>query len=606
MIDLDKVNITIAGLRAHYQAGDFSAKELIGTLQLAWDKVDDNPVWTTRLNQEQLQHYLDKLDTLSVDDFPLYGIPFAIKDNIDLAGVPTTAACLDFTYTPSENAFVVQQLLNAGAIPLGKTNMDQFATGLVGVRSPEPWGPCKNALNPEIISGGSSSGSAVAVAKGLVSFSLGTDTAGSGRVPASLNNIVGLKPTRGLLSNRGVVPACKTLDCISIFALSADDANTVFNVAAQYDAKDSYSRANKHSNGKRYFSNNINASIKIGVPKKPQLEFFDNQEAENLFQQSLNQLEKCGAELIPIDFEPFSKAAKLLYEGPWVSERTVAIEAVKSDSLLPVIKQIVRGGKPQSAEEVFKAQYLLADYKRQADGELAKVDMVVMPTAATYFSINEVINDPIALNSAMGYYTNFMNLLDYAAVSVPSGFYNNKVGFGVTLFKQAFADKELLSLASVLQQHCDLPLGATPLKAIADSASSIEPSGNINVVVCGAHLEGLPLNWQLSERGATLKASTTTSSNYRFYALAGGPPKRPGLIRDTENGAAIEVEVWRVPKENFGSFVAEIPHPLGIGKVELADGSWCSGFICEPEGIDGAEEITQFQSWKNYLHALAL
>ena len=602
MLDLDKIDITIGGLRQHYQAGDFSPRDLIGALLQRGDTYTDNPIWITRLSLDQLEHYIHQLESLNIEDAPLYGIPFAIKDNIDLAGIPTTAACPGFSYTPDESAFVVQQLVNAGAIPFGKTNMDQFATGLVGVRSPEPWGPCKNALNENIISGGSSSGSAVAVALGLVSFSLGTDTAGSGRVPASLNNIVGLKPSRGLLSIRGVVPACKTLDCVSVFALTADDANRVFDVAAQFDNQDAFARPNQFNNGSRYFGKFTNSTkLKIGVPLAEQLEFFGNSEAKTLFQQSIDLIAKV-ATIKPIDFSPFKNAANLLYEGPWVSERKIAIEQVNSDSLLPVIKNIIREGPARTAEDGFKAQYQLAGYKRAADTVMRDLDAVVIPTNGTYYTIDEVLNDPVQLNSNLGVYTNFMNLLDFAAVSVPLGFYSNKVGFGVTLFAPALKDKKLLSITKILQSLQPLPLGALNEKYSNREAVGSAPRDGIDVVVCGAHLDGLPLNWQLKERGAILIKATTTSSNYRFYALAGGPPKRPGLIRDDKNGAAIDVEVWRVPQENFGSFVAEIPAPLGIGKVELADGSWCSGFICEAIGVIGAEEITDLKSWKAYLN----
>ena len=599
MLNLAEVDITIAGLRRHYLEHDFTPRELIAAIINKQTLYQDNPIWITALSPAQLDVYLQKLDAISPEALPLYGIPFAIKDNIDLAGVTTTAACPDFSYTPTENAYVVQQLLNAGALPLGKTNMDQFATGLVGTRSPEPWGPCKNALNPEIISGGSSSGSAVAVALGLVSFALGTDTAGSGRVPAALNNIVGLKPTRGLLSNRGVVPACKSLDCVSIFALTADDANTVFDVAASYDAVDSYSRANPHKNSKRYYGN-VQSPLSIGVPLDADLDFLGDANTKSLFQHARERI-SAFAELKPINFIPFKAAAKLLYEGPWLSERKIAIEDVDSKSLLPVIKSIIREGKSDSAETGFRSQYQLAQYKREADIILSTVDAIVSPTIATSYTINAVLNDPIQLNSNLGIYTNFMNLLDYAAVSIPVGFFDAGVGFGVTIFSHAFTDKQLLSIARQFQIAKPMTMGALPQTFLPGNIETLVPSNFVDVVVCGAHLQGLPLNWQLTERGAFRIKSTTTSPHYRFYALAGGPPKRPGLIRDVDKGGPIAVEVWRVPKENFGSFVAEIPHPLGIGKVELADGTWCSGFICEPGGAKGAEDITHLGDWKKFI-----
>lgn len=603
MSELLNRDITINGLRRHYQNGDFTPRELISKITTACDQVTDNPIWITRLTPEQLNIYVERLETQAMDDLPLWGIPFAVKDNIDLANIPTTAACPDFTYTPTDHAFVVQQLINAGAIPIGKTNMDQFATGLVGVRSPEPWGPCKNAFDDAIISGGSSSGSGVAVSLGLVSFSLGTDTAGSGRIPASLNNIVGLKPSRGLLSNRGVVPACKSMDCISIFALTADDANTVLDVAAKADTKEPYSRVNRYDNGQHYFGTDIKNRLTIGVPQLNQCDFFGNKEAQAIYEDKIERLKKI-ANIKEMDFSPLFEAAKLLYEGPWVSERKIAIEGVEPHSLLPVIDTIINQSVSLSAEEVFLSSYRLAELKQLADELCSSVDVMLTPTAGTYYYLNDVLNNPIQLNSNLGYYTNFMNLLDYAAVSVPVGQYENGVGFGVTVFSHAFTDKYLLSIARNIQQQFSLQLGATTLSYHPKELSTQSVAATIDVVVCGAHLEGLALNWQLSERGAKLVQKTTTSPHYRFYALAGGPPKRPGLIRDSENGAAIEIEVWRVPKANFGSFVAEIPHPLGIGKVELADTSWCSGFICETAGLEGADDITEFGSWRKYLGQL--
>ncbi|GAB1264404.1 allophanate hydrolase [Aurantivibrio infirmus] len=606
MISRKTLNMTITGLRQHYLHKDFTPAQLIEFLLEESANEQSNPVWIHLLDAEEIKPFLEALRGKSPNDLPLYGIPFAIKDNIDLVGIPTTAACPDFSYTPDDSAFVVQQLINAGAIPLGKTNMDQFATGLVGTRSPEPWGPCKNALNETIISGGSSAGSAVAVAKTWVSFSLGTDTAGSGRVPASLNNIVGLKPSRGLLSNRGVVPACKSLDCVSVFALNTHDANTVFDVAAKFDSEDPYSRRNSYANGSRYFTEHV-PNFRVGVPAVSDLAFFDNEEAQSLFADAKRAIKNAGGKFIEIDFSPFKEAARLLYEGPWVSERFLAIKALlqkSPDSILPVIKTIVGKGEAITAPDTYSAFYQLQAYYQKALAEFKKVDCIVTPTNGTYYSIAEVLDDPIQLNSNMGYYTNFMNLLDCAGIAVPTGFYKNKVGFGVTLFHRAMTDKRLLSIAANIEDQLQLNSGALDRRLSSNKSTTPfvkAPYASIPVVVCGAHLEGLPLNWQLKERGATFIESTTTYPAYRFYALAGGPPFRPGLIRDEQSGAAIDVEVWSVPREEFGSFVAEIPQPLGIGKVQLADGRWESGFICEPCGLEGAKEITELKSWKHYI-----
>lgn len=592
---LDQIDLSLTSLVDHYSRGDFTPLELA---KLILDVIEQdgnhNPIWIRVLSLEEIKKYTDQLVEMKRDQLPLYGVPFAIKDNIDLADIPTTAACPDFSYTPTKSAFVVEHLIRAGAIPIGKTNMDQFATGLVGTRSPEPWGACHNAFDENYIAGGSSSGSALAVAKGLVSFSLGTDTAGSGRVPASLNGIVGLKPSRGLLSTGGVVPACRSLDCVSIFARGIDDANAVFDIAARFDPNDPYARENLYANAKRYFGSPVK-TIRLGVPDSRQLDFFGNSEAESLFGQSMQKLADQSVELVDIDFSPFAEAAKLLYEGPWIAERYLAVGDLidtKPESLLPVINRIISPGKHISAAQAFSAQYRLMELKRQAQTELQKVDAVVTPTIGTIYTLEEIDAEPIQFNSNLGYYTNFMNLLDCAAVAVPTGFYANGVGFGVTLFHQAFSDKRLLSIATLLHSGVENFRKLKP------------PYTRVPIVVCGAHMEGLPLNWQLVERGGVLTRKTRTSEHYRLYALAGGPPYRPGLKRDEHAGKKIAVEVWSIPVENAGSFVAEIPAPLGIGKVELEDGTWESGFICEPCGLETAMDITETGGWRNYLKAM--
>lgn len=595
MRTLDQIDLSLTSLADHYSRGEFTPLELAKLILDAVEQDENrNPIWIRVLSLEEIKKYTDQLSEMKRDQLPLYGVPFAIKDNIDLVDIPTTAACPDFSYTPTRSAFVVEQLIRAGAIPIGKTNMDQFATGLVGTRSPEPWGACHNALNKNYIAGGSSSGSALAVAKGLVSFSLGTDTAGSGRIPASLNGIVGLKPSRGLLSTSGVVPACRSLDCVSIFARGVDDANAVFDIAARFDPDDPYARENSYANSKRYFGPPVKP-VRLGVPDSRQLDFFGNSEAENLFCQAIQKLAEQNVELVGVDFSPFAEAAKLLYEGPWVTERYLSVRELidtKPESLLPVINRIISPGKHISAAQAFSAQYRLMELKRQAETELKKVDAVVTPTNGTIYTLKEIEAEPIQLNSNLGYYTNFMNLLDCAAVAVPAGFYASGVGFGVTLFHQAFSDKRLMSIATLLYSKVENTLMPKP------------PYTRVPIVVCGAHMEGLPLNWQLVERGAVLVKKTRTSEGYRLYALAGGPPYRPGLKRDENAGKKIAVEVWSVPVENVGSFVAEIPAPLGIGKVELEDGTWESGFICEPCGLETAMDITETGGWRNYLKTM--
>jgi allophanate hydrolase len=597
----EQVDVSIAGLRAHYLDGDFKPAELVEYLLAKSARFGHKNIWIRQLEMGEIQSYIAALEHSSPAELPLYGVPFAIKDNIDLAGIPTTAACQDFAYLPQRSAFVVEQLIAAGAIPLGKTNLDQFATGLVGTRSPEPWGPCRNAFDDSYISGGSSSGSAVALALGLVSFSLGTDTAGSGRVPAALNNLVGLKPTKGLLSTSGVVPACRSLDVVSIFALTAQDAAAVFNVAAAYDPRDAFARANTFSNGAR-LSGVATGTTRLGVPPREQLAFFGDEQCEQLFFDNVAQWRDLGAEIVEIDFAPFLEAARLLYEGPWVTERFIATReqfAANADAIHPVVRQIIEPGRGLSAVSAFESQYRLAQLKKEADREMARTDMLLTPTIGSRYRIEQLLDDPIALNSNLGYYTNYMNLLDYSAIAVPGGFTANGMPAGFTLVADKCQDQKLLAWASRWQAEFPTGSGATGLQAGSNKAPAFKDAAFVDVVVCGAHLEGLALNWQLTERGAQLVEKARSAPNYRLYALADG--KRPGMIRDAVSGRDIEIEVWRLPAREFGGFVAGIPAPLGIGKVELADGRWESGFICDAYGLDGAADITHLGSWREYL-----
>ena len=596
-------NMTIPALLDAYRHHQLTPRALVETLLDRCDEYSEHNIWIRRLLITELEPYLKRLDDYDPFSLPLYGIPFAIKDNIDLAGIATTAACSAYKYIPKHSAYVVQQLIYAGAIPIGKTNMDQFATGLVGTRSPKPWGACKNAFNKAYISGGSSSGSAVAVSLGLVSFALGTDTAGSGRVPAALNNIIGLKPSKGLLSTSGVVPACRSLDCVSIFSLTTSDANLIFDIAASFDEQDQYARKISYSNNHRHY-NAVKPGFNFAVPQTGQLEFFANDSAQDLFANSIKTMESLGGIKHEIDFSVFMQAARLLYEGPWVAERYAVIEDLinkKEEALLPVIRQIIGAGADLKASDAFKAEYRMQKFRREASAIFKDIDFLFTPTVGTTYTIEEVEADPIRLNSNLGYYTNYMNLLDCCGVSVPVGMLDSGIPFGVTICGLAQTDRKMLSYANLLQQNLALPLGATQQALVPEQPSGLDAIPHVSVAVCGAHLQGLPLNWQLSERGARLQFKTTTSGNYRLYALAGGPPERPGLIRDSKNGTAIEVEVWSVPAAELGSFVASIPAPLGIGKVELQDGSWCSGFICEAYAVQNATDITEFGGWRNYL-----
>jgi allophanate hydrolase len=503
---------------------------------------------------------------------PLAGLTFAVKDNIDVAGVPTTAGCPAYAYTPKRTATAVQKLLDAGAVLVGKTNLDQFAAGLVGTRS--PYGAVKNAFNPEYISGGSSSGSAVAVALGCCDFSLGTDTAGSGRVPAAFNNVVGLKPTRGLVSNAGVVPACKSLDCVSVFAPGSAGALRALEAMQGYDAGDPWSR--------RASPVGLPAGgLRVAVPRAP--EFFGDREYERLYGEALARL---GGTRVEIDFAPFAEVQRLLYDGPWVAERLAPLAGFlhqHADDVHPVTRRVLETGRRATAVEAFLGLHRLAELRRAADAVWASADVIAVPGAPTVYTRAEVEAEPLELNSRLGIYTNFVNLLDYAAITVPAGFRADGLPFGLTLIGPAFSDRALAA-------HAARFLGEPPIAM---------PAPSVRVAVVGAHLSGLPLNGQLTERGATRVREARTSARYRLFDLADG---RPGLVRDGE-GRPIAVELWDMPLGGFGAFVAQIPPPLGIGTLELDDGEAVKGFLCEAYAVAGRRDITSFGGWKNYLQS---
>ncbi len=590
-------SLLIDDLLAGYRSGAMTVHEVLHGVIETIESAPVRNVWISRLTREQIMAFADALAGKSPDSLPLYGIPFAIKDNIDLAGLLTTAGCAEFAYLPERSATVVQKLIDAGAVPIGKTNLDQFATGLVGTRS--PYGACRNSFDRDYISGGSSSGSAVAVATGLVSFALGTDTAGSGRVPAAFNNLIGMKPTCGELSTLGMVPACRSLDCVSIFALSAADANRVFQAARGHDARDAYSRAPGSLPARTV---RPSTPRRFGVPRGEQLEFAGDAEYQDLFRAACERMVALGWQRIEVDLAPFLEAARLLYDGPWVAERHAALAtflATNRDAMHPVTRQIVERGGALSASALFAAQHRLMDLKRIAGGVWTDIDILFTPTAPTLFRVDEEAREPFALNTKLGYYTNFMNLLDLAAVAVPAGFRPDGMPFGVTLSAPAGCDVSLLNIAAELQFASVPTTGATSVSV--PRPSIITDPGYIDVVVCGAHMDGLPLNHQLQARGARLVRATRTSVDYRFFALPGGPPQRPGLVRVKAGGGAIDVEVWSVPEQHFGSLVAGISAPLGIGKIELEDGSLCSGFLCEQHAIENALEITLLGGWRRYL-----
>ena len=564
-------------------------------------QVDDPGIFLHLAEREAVQREAAALGTFDPVAKPLWGVPFAVKDNIDVAGMPTTAACPAFARQADKDATVVALLKAAGALVIGKTNLDQFATGLVGLRSPHPIP--RNAIDPALVPGGSSSGSAVAVAHGIVSFALGTDTAGSGRVPAGLNNIVGLKPTVGALSTSGVVPACRTLDCVSIFALSADDAWKVFAVAARPDPSDAYSRTLALASAPARAP-----SLTVGVPAKADRQFFGDAAMAAAFDEALARLERLGCRLVELPFGDFYATADLLYEGAWVAERYAAIDAFMDsheDALHPVTARIIGGARRLSAADAFKGLYALQAYKARLAPVIASVDLLCVPTAPTHYTVAAVTADPITTNSRNGTYTNFVNLLDLCGIAVPTGQRSDGLPMSVTLLARAGADHLTTALARDIQAATGHPLGATgwTLPSFARShGASTQTDDTIELAVVGAHLSGMPLNAELREAGARFDRAVRTVPRYRLHALAGQQVPKPGLLRTSEgDGVPIDVEVWRLAPDGFGRFVARVPSPLSIGTLELEDGTRCKGFLVEPTGLVGAEDISAYGGWRHYI-----
>ena len=531
---------------------------------------------------------------------PLYGVPVAVKDNIDVAGLPTTAACPAFTYDPGKDATCVAKLRRAGAIVIGKTNLDQFATGLVGVRS--PYGTPRNLFDPSLIPGGSSSGSAIAVGAGLVPLALGTDTAGSGRVPAGLSNIVGLKPSLGLVSTAGLVPACRTLDCVSVFALTVDDAFAALAAMAGPDPADPYSRPRPLGAPQA-----VPAGLRIGVPMPGQRLFFGDKASAAAYEAALADLAGLGAAIVEIDIEPFYETARLLYDGPWVAERYISVRSLIAsapEAMHSVTRQIILGGAHPSAVDAFKAFYQLEELRCVRDHTFGEIDVLALPTVTTVYTVAQVLADPIGLNSRLGTYTNFVNLLDLCALAVPASM--QATPFGITLLAQAGNDATLASLGRVFHAGTGLPLGATgtaqPALALLPGAPA---AGEIAIAVVGAHLTGMPLNGELKFFGARFLERTTTTADYRLFLLPGTTPAKPGLLRvGVDAGVAVDVEIWTMPAEQFGRFVASIPAPLSIGTLTITDGRDVKGFLVEAEATRDARDISAFGGWRNFMEQM--
>jgi allophanate hydrolase len=558
------VTETVAEILDAYRSGAASPADIVAR-SFARIRAHDDPAIFIALRAEAdvladaraLQQAGDKM-------LPLYGIPVSIKDNIDVKGLPTTAACPAYSYRPQNDATCVAKLREAGAIVLGKTNLDQFATGLVGVRT--PYGIAHNLFDAKLIPGGSSTGSALAVGAGLTPLSLGTDTAGSGRVPAGFANIVGLKPSRGIVSNAGVVPACRTLDCVSVLGLTVDDAMATLAVIASPDAGDG--SLPPPSVGP------MPEGLRLGVPVPGQRLFFGDHSSKSLYEASLAQFAALGARIVEFDIEPFYAAARLLYEGPWVAERyltTRALIASSPQSLLPVTRQVILAGAHGTAADAFAAFYQLEDLQRVRDHVFQSIDAMLLPTAPTIYSVEQVLADPIALNSRLGTYTNFVNLLDMCGLAVPASMRADGTPFGVTLLAPAGGDALLAAIGRAFHAATGLPLGALnyPQPPLPRQAPALA-QGEVALAVVGAHLSGMPLNGELRSAGARLLERSATAPHYRLYALPGTRPPKPGLLRVKNGaGAAIEIEVWALSEKAFGRFVAAVPPPCRSARWNL-------------------------------------
>jgi len=588
----------LSTLRIDYLAGRRAPRDEVARFLQDADEPRWATAWIHRFGADTLRARADELERQARNDpefirqRPLYGVLYAVKDNIDVAGAPTTAGCPAFAYTPSRSAAVVERLHAAGAILVGKTNLDQFATGLVGTRS--PYGVVPNAVDPAFISGGSSSGSGVVVARRWVSFALGTDTAGSGRVPAALNGVVGLKPSRGLVSARGVVPACRSLDCVSLFAASVEDAVAVLEAVRGYDAEDPWSRRLPLA------PDATAATFRFAVPDR--LEFFGDEAARAAFAGAASLLESLGGKAVPVDYTPFLDAAAMLYEGPWVAERLAAIRPFfesHGGEMNEVVRRIVEGAKKYDAARLFEDVTRREALRRRIEPLWLDVEALVVPSVPTIYRIDEVLAEPLVTNRRLGYYTNFVNLLDLAALAVPTGTRTDGLPCGITLIHQAGRDLQLADLGRRIERAVSR-IGPAP--GVAERPSAVWRSDTVDVAVVGAHLSGQPLNGQLTERGGRLVRACRTAPHYRLYVLPRSTPAKPGLVRDRFGyGHHIEVEVWRLPETTYGGFVAAIQSPLGLGRLELEDGTWAQGFLCEPWALQEAEEISSLGGWRAWL-----
>jgi allophanate hydrolase len=591
---------TVASIVAAHRAGEMSPEETVARSFARLREHADDAMFISLRDEAEAVSEAKALNAKGGRDLPLYGVPVAVKDNIDVAGLPTTAACPAFAYRPQADATAVARLRQAGAIVIGKTNLDQLATGLVGVRS--PYGIPRNTFDPRVIPGGSSSGSGVAVAAGIVPLSLGTDTAGSGRVPAGLNNIVGLKPSVGLVSTYGVVPACRTLDCVSVFALTVDDAFAALDVIAGPDHKDAYSRSRPLAR-----LGAMAQGVRIGVPKQGQRLFFGDKVSESIYEAAIERFAALGAVIVEIDIEPFYETARLLYDGPWIAERYItarSLIASSPESMHPVTREITLSGARPTAVDAFAAFYKLEEVRRVADHTFRSIAALLLPTLPTHYSVEQVLANPVELNSRLGTYTNFVNLLDLCGLAVPAAMRPDGMPSGVTLLAPGGHDAMLASLGRVFHHDTGLPMGALGLPQPPPAPHAAPAESEIAIAVVGAHLSGMPLNGELRTLGARLIGVAKTAPDYRLYALAGTKPAKPGMLRVTEGkGASIALEVWALPAAGFGRFVDGVPAPLSIGSIRLADGSSVKGFLVEALAIEGARDISEFGGWRAFMAA---
>jgi allophanate hydrolase len=593
------VTETIAEVVRAHRAGTMSPAATVERTFARIRTHDDPAIFTSLRGEAEVVAEARLLADRGRTDLPLYGVPFAVKDNIDVAGLATTAACPAFAYHPVADATVVARLKQAGALVIGKTNLDQFATGLVGVRS--PYGIPRNLFDRKLIPGGSSSGSGIAVGAGLVPLALGTDTAGSGRVPAALSNIVGLKPSLGLVSTAGLVPACRTLDCASVFTLTVDDAFATLAAIAGPDVADPYSRRVPFGR-----IGTMPPGLRLGVPGAGQRLFFGDRSSAAAYEAAITRFARLGAVIVEIDIEPFYAAARLLYEGPWVAERYItarALIASAHEAMHPVTREIILGGTRPTAVDAFAAFYQLEELRRMRDHVFGAIDALLLPTVPTVYKIDEVLADPIGLNSRLGTYTNFVNLLDLCGLAVPAAMRADGTPFGVTLLGPAGHDAMLASIGRVFHADTDLPLGALGAAQPGLEHIPAAPAADeVALAVVGAHLSGMSLNGELRSLSARFLETTVTAPDYRLYALAGTHPAKPGLLRVADGaGAAIAIEAWALQIDAFGRFVAGVPAPLSIGTIRLADGRAMKGFLVEAEAAAGARDISSFGGWRAFL-----